>query len=125
MKQIISFILIGMHKKEHGAQNFKQRTAYVAPNDFIAMAAKQTNSKVDWYQALPTRIYEQLPVTTEDVQASGNVNTYNSNSRFITQKGKILKESQLTKKQKKLLHDYRLVQYDVTVGKHYVAKTMK
>lgn len=62
---------------------------------------------------------------TEDVQASGNVNAYNSNSRFITQKGKILKENQLTKKQKELLHDYRLVQYDVTAGKHYVVKTMK
>lgn len=53
------------------------------------------------------------------------MNAYNSNSRFITQKGKILKENQLTKKQKELLHDYRLVQYDVTAGKHYVVKTMK
>ncbi|MDM8221883.1 LTA synthase family protein [Limosilactobacillus vaginalis] len=119
------FIYSNRYAREHGARNFKQKTAYVAPNDFIAMAAKQTNSKVDWYQALLTRVYEQLPVITEDVQASGNVNAYNSNSRFITQKGKILKENQLTKKQKALLHDYRLVQYDVTAGKHYVVKTMK
>ena len=119
------FIYSNRYAREYGARNFKQKTAYVAPNDFIAMAAKQTNSKVDWYQALLTRVYEQLPVITEDVQASGNVNAYNSNSRFITQKGKILKENQLTKKQKALLHDYRLVQYDVTAGKHYVVKTMK
>lgn len=119
------FIYSNRYAREHGARNFKQKTAYVEPNDFIAMAAKQTNSKVNWYQALLTRVYEQLPVLTEDVQASGNVNAYNSNSRFITQKGKILKENQLTKKQKELLHDYRLVQYDVTAGKHYVVKTMK
>ena len=119
------FIYSNRYAREHGARNYKQKTAYVAPNDFIAMAAKQTNSKVNWYQALLTRVYEQLPVITEDVQASGNVNAYNSNSRFITQKGKILKENQLTKKQKTLLHDYRLVQYDVTAGKHYVVKTMK
>ncbi|MCD7113736.1 LTA synthase family protein [Limosilactobacillus fastidiosus] len=119
------FIYSNWYAREHGARNFKTKTAFVAPNDFIAMVAKQTDSKVDWYQALLTRVYEQLPVITEDVQASGNVNAYNSNSRFITQKGEILKENQLTKKQKELLHDYRLVQYDVTAGRHYVVKTMK
>lgn len=87
--------------------------------------AKQTNSQVNWYEALLTRVYQQLPVITEDVQASGNVNAYNSNSRFITQHGKILQEKQLSKRQRQLLHDYRLVQYDVTAGKHYVVKTMK
>lgn len=119
------FIYSNRYAREHGAQNLKTKTAYVAPNDFIALVAKQTNSKVNWYQALLTRVAAQLPVITEDVQSSGNVNAYNSNNRFITQTGKVLKESQLTKKQKELLHDYRLVQYDVTAGKHYVVKAMK
>lgn len=90
------------------------------------MAAKQTNSKVNWYQALLTDVYEKLPAITEGLQSSdSNVNTYNASSQFVTQSGQVVKEGSLSKKQKQILHDYRLVQYDVTAGNHYVSEKMK
>lgn len=115
------FIYSNKYAREHGAKNFEYRTKYVVPNDFIAMVAKQTNSKVDWYQALLTNVYEQIPAMTMDTSAS-TVNAFNSSTHFIGQSGHTVKEKTFTKKQKQFLHDYKLIQYDVTAGKHYTSK---
>lgn len=119
------FIYSNNYDRQHGARNFHTDTRFVSPNDFIAMAAKQTNSKVNWYQALLTDVYEKLPAMGEGLRSSSNVNAYNNGSQFINNQGKLVNESSLSKKQKQLLHDYRLVQYDVTAGKHYVSNKMK
>lgn len=119
------FIYSNTYARQHGARNFKTATKFVSPNDFIAMVAKQTNSKVDWYQALLTDVYEKLPAMGEGLKTSSTVNAYNNGTEFINQNGKLVKEKQLSNKQKELLHDYRLVQYDVTAGKHYVSSIMK
>ncbi|NRO06343.1 hypothetical protein IMAU30078_01114 [Lactobacillus helveticus] len=42
---------------KQGAKRLKEHTKYVAPNDFIAMVLKQTNSKVTPYQALLTKVW--------------------------------------------------------------------
>ncbi len=119
------FIYSNKYARQHGAKNYNTNTKFVSPNDFIAMVAKQTNSKVNWYQALLTDVYEKLPAMGEGLQNGTNVNSYNGGSQFINQNGKLRKEKDLSKKQKQLLHDYRLVQYDVTAGKHYVTNSMK
>lgn len=119
------FVYSNSYAREHGAKNFHKDTKYISPNDFIAIVAKQTNSKVNWYQALLTDVYEKLPAIGEGLQSSSNVNTYNNGSEFINQDGKLVKEKSLTSKQKQILHDYRLVQYDITAGKHYLSKNMK
>lgn len=49
------------------------------------MVAKQTNSKVNWYQALLTKVYEQMPI--DSLQTRGN-----DEAQFINQKGKTIKE---------------------------------
>ena len=115
------------YARAHGAKNFKQNTAVVSPNDFIAMVAKQTNSKVNWYQALLTEVFEKLPAMAKDVEAKGDVNTARAvaHTDFVNDQGKLVKEGNLTKQQKQLLQDYRLVQYDVTAGKKYTLKYLK
>ncbi|WP_242361768.1 LTA synthase family protein [Limosilactobacillus antri] len=115
------------YARAHGAKNFKQNTAVVSPNDFIAMVAKQTNSKVNWYQALLTAVFEKLPAMAKDVEAKGDVNTARAvaHTDFVNDQGKLVKEGNLTKQQKQLLQDYRLVQYDVTAGKKYTLKYLK
>lgn len=115
------FIYSNSYARQHGAKNFHTDTKFVSPNDFIAIAAKQTNSKVNWYQALLTDVYEKLPAMGEGLRSNSTVNAYNNGSQFINNQGKLVSESSLSKKQKQLLHDYRLVQYDVTAGKHYVS----
>lgn len=118
------FIYSNKYARNHGAHNFYDNTRFVSPNDFIAMVAKQTNSKVNWYQALLTTVYEKLPALATNIDES-TTNLYNTNSTFVSRNGKIIKKSSLTKKQKQILHDYQLIQYDVTAGKHYTSRYFK
>lgn len=116
------FIYSNKYACQHGARNLTKNTRYTDPNSFIAMVAKQTNSKVNWYQALLTDVYEKMPVNSLPTNSRASDDDRN---QFINQKGKIVKESKLTKKQKQLWHDYKLIQYDITSGKQYTAKYFK
>lgn len=112
------FIYSNKYAREHGARNLVSKTEYVGPNDFIALMAKQTNSKVNAYQALLTEVQEKLPVATLNTQKS-TVNSYNTHTEFVDNNGKIVKYKSLSKKQKQLWEDYKLLQYDMTAGKNY------
>lgn len=110
------FIYSNTYAREHGARTLTSNTKVVSPNDFMAMVAEQTNSKVTPYLALMTKVYEDLPAVS--------INTGQNNStaslQFTNSKGQVVKYSQLTKKQKRLWQDYKLVQYDLTAGKQYL-----
>lgn len=119
------FIYSNRYARNHGAKNITTNTRIVTPNDFIAMVAKQTNSKVNWYQALLTAVYEKLPAITLNTSSS-SANVYNSGgTEFVNQDAKIIKKKDLSNKQRKILHDYTLIQYDITAGKHYALKYLK
>lgn len=119
------FIYSNRYARDHGARNFETNTRIVTPNDFIAMVAKQTNSRVDWYQALLTFVYEKLPAITLNTKSSSS-NVYNAGGReFIDQNGNVIKEKNLSDKQKRILHDYILIQYDITAGRHYALRYLK
>ena len=109
------FIYSNKYARQHGAKNLKH-VKYVSPIDFIALTAEQTNSKVSPYYALLTEIQKELP--TIKVYAYNN----GKNSVFVDKKGKTIKYKQLTKKQKRLYNDLKLVQYDLTTGKQYLYK---
>lgn len=119
------FIYSNTYARKHGAiKKMKKGTKIVDPNDFIAMVLAQTNSKVNWYQALLTRLWQQLPaVALQTNQGSAtSTNAYNTAPEFINQAGKIVSTKHWTKHQRQLWHDYRLVQYDVTAGHHYLVR---
>lgn len=116
------FIYSNRYAREHDAkQKMTIDTRYVDPNDFIALAAEQTNSRVDWYQAMLTQILHQLPVFALDTQQN-TTNQFNSKGQFIDQRGKVVTQKHWTRQQKRLWHDYQLVQYDVTAGKQYLVR---
>lgn len=110
------FIYSNKYARQHGAKNLKH-VKYVSPIDFIALTAEQTNSKVSPYYALLTEIQKELP--TIKVYAYNN----GKNPIFVNKKGKTIKYKQLTKKQKRLYNDLKLVQYDLTAGNQYLYKT--
>lgn len=110
------FIYSNKYARQNGAKNLKH-IKYVSPIDFIALTADQTNSKVSPYYALLTEIQRELP--TIKVYAYNN----GKNPVFVNKKGKTIKYKQLTKKQKKLYNDLKLVQYDLTEGNQYLYKT--
>ena len=80
------------------------------------MTAEQTNSKVSPYYALLTEIQKELPTI--------KVYAYNDGKKpvFVDKEGKTVKYKQLSKKQKRLYNDLKLVQYDLTTGKQYLYK---
>lgn len=90
----------------------------VSPNFFPALAFNEMNVKVSPYLALVTRMAEEMPAMTVPTNGtSKNNSAHQGGTEFINEHGK---QVSLTRKQKALLHDYRLVQYDLTDGHGYL-----
>lgn len=108
------FIYSNKYALEHnyGTQKIDDNTAVTDPNGFIPLALKQMKQKVTPYYALLTRVQEELPAMAKNSYGKSESLYVNSDSKEISFK-------QLTKKQKQLIHDYKLVQYDLTAGKNY------
>ncbi len=116
------FIYSNKYAREHGAtQKLTSHTQVVDPNDFIALVAEQTNSKVNWYQAMLTDVLHQLPAFALNTGQHTKIND-NGRTQFVDEHGKFVSPKHWTKKQKQLWHDYKLVQYDVTAGKQYLVR---
>jgi phosphoglycerol transferase MdoB-like AlkP superfamily enzyme len=93
----------------------------VSPYNFSALALEHANLKVSSFYALMTKVTDEVLASTTDPAASVS-NNYNGQKVFVTDEDQILLEENLTKKQKKILEDYRLIQYDLTAGNEYAAK---
>ncbi|MQS97323.1 hypothetical protein [Companilactobacillus halodurans] len=66
-----------------------------------------------------TPYYALLTKVQEDIPAMAKNSVGKSENLYVNSKGKQVTYSELSKKQKQLLHDYKLVQYDLTAGKGY------
>lgn len=96
------------------------RHRIVAPNDFAAMILAQMSVKISPYYALLTKVYEDLPAMALNSFDGAQNNTANGSSEMVDENGQLV--TRLTNSQKGLLHDYQLVQYDLTAGKGYLAQ---
>lgn len=104
-----------------GAKRQITKNRVVGPNDFIALAAEQTNSKVTPYLAFLTQAYHDLPVVAMPVTGSSQ-DSHQVHPSLITRNGKLTDFSHLTVKQRQLWHDYQLIQYDLTTGNQYLVR---
>ncbi len=68
-----------------------------------------------------TKVTEELPAATTNTADNGS-NAFNGSQVFITDNSKKIKADKLTAKQKEILHDYKIIQYDITAGNQYSAK---
>lgn len=116
------FIYSNPAARRQGAKQFIHNSRIVSPNDFIAMMAEQTNSKVTPYIALLTKVYQDLPAVSLKT-SNADANGYHSAPQFTDEKGKVVSQKHFSKSQKELWHDYLLVQYDMTAGHHYLGKS--
>lgn len=113
------FIYSNKYAREHGMGQAKLATGptkFTSPQNFIPMVAAQTNSKVDWYYALLTDVWQQLPVMSLNQSDTAGKNR----TLFTNQQGEQVSFKSMTPQQKQLYRDYQLVQYDLTAGKHYL-----
>lgn len=108
------FIYSNKYAIEHnyGTKKLTDSTKYTDPNGFIPLALKQMKQKVTPYYALLTKVQEDAPAMAKN-------STGKNESLYVNAHGKQVSAKQLTKKQKQIIHDYELVQYDLTAGKGY------
>lgn len=108
----------------HVALTKSKAPALLGPYGFESTLANVTNQKLRPYNALLTQVDTQLPVITTNMLNSGDPNNVKTGVQLVDPQTKALVTTkQLTTKQKRLLQDYRLVQYDLTAGEHYLSQT--
>lgn len=112
------FVYSNRYARDHGAKQ-KVNQPVVAPYSFPALVLKQLNAKVSPYYALQTELLEQLPAMSTSSK-EGSVNNFNAATEYTNSTGHPISEHQLSANQQQLLHDYQLVQYDITAGHHYI-----
>lgn len=93
----------------------------VSPYSFSALALSAAHAKVTPYYALITKITNKLPAMTIKPANTKSTSGLEENNIFVGQNGKSIEYNSLSKKQKKLYHDYLLIQYDLVAGKQYSA----
>lgn len=99
-----------------------EESNYTSPNYLIAQAAQHTNSKVSPYLAFLTEMHTAIPAMEPAISAAEDWSSPDANSGqlYLDSNGNKIDTSKLSKEQKSLLKDYKLIQYDITVGKNYL-----
>jgi phosphoglycerol transferase MdoB-like AlkP superfamily enzyme len=76
-----------------------------SPTNFMPLAFQQAGAAIPPYYALIQKLHEEIPA----MEGGTVINSANETT----------KRSELSPAAKEVLHDYRLVQYDLSVGKRY------
>lgn len=93
-------------------------SAYTSSNYFMAQAAEHLNAKVSPYLAFLTEMHAAIPAISVPASAGDA-----SKPVYLDANGNRIQPKNLTTQQKNLLHDYQLIQYDLTAGKQYLKNT--
>ncbi|MFC0378642.1 LTA synthase family protein, partial [Levilactobacillus acidifarinae] len=106
-----------------------RKTAYqsmIGTYSFANEMQQVTNTQTTPYYALLKEVTEKLPIIASKVSTtSADPNLPSGGMNLINREnGAFTSVSKLTTKQKQLLKDYQLVQYDFTAGKHYALSRM-
>ncbi|MCZ4462078.1 LTA synthase family protein [Bifidobacterium longum] len=109
------FIWSNQASASAGVKLDASNTAYTSPNYFMEMAAEHMNAKVSPYLAFLTQTRTDIPALERLVIGAGGA--------YLDQNGNAIKRKALSKQAKNTLHDYKLIQYDMTAGKGYLNGT--
>lgn len=93
-------------------------SAYTSSNYFMAQAAQHLNAKVSPYLAFLTEMHSAIPAMSVSASAGDS-----NQPIYLDAAGNRILTKDLTADQKSLLHDYQLIQYDLTAGKQYLKNT--
>lgn len=99
--------------------------AYTSPNFFMAQAADQMDAKVSPYLAFLTELHEKVaamePPVVNTIQGWDRIPA--GSAIYLNQEGEQMSYGSLDDDAKQLLEDYKLIQYDITAGEHYLKDT--
>lgn len=102
-----------------GTKLDSQTSSYTSSNYFMALAAEHLDAKVSPYLAMLTQTQTQIPAISRLV--SSNASWGDGSTVYLDAEGNHVTSKNLSKEAKQMLHDYRLVQYDMTKGKNYLS----
>lgn len=113
------FIWSNDASKSSGTKLDDASSAYTSSNYFSAQLASHLNAKVSPYLAFLTKMHETIPAISIPSSAGGNADE----PVYLDAAGNRINNKQLSKEAKTMLHDYQLIQYDMSVGKNYLKDT--
>lgn len=112
------FIWSTSASSSHGTKVNPPTTAYTSSNYFMPLAAEHMNAKVSPYLAMLTELQQEVPAMSRVIGTNGGIGQ--GKATYLDHDGNDIKVTALSAKAKELLKDYKLVQYDQTVGKNYL-----
>lgn len=107
--------------KASAAHNNKLKdTNYVGTNDFIPLVLEHLDAKVSPYEALLTDVDHDLPIMSMPPNTKKNKQgKVKTSPAWVGDDGDWYDAKKMSKKQKRLYAEYRLIQYDLTAGNQY------
>lgn len=120
---------IGLHETDYfiwsntasasaGTKLDDSSSAYISSNYFMVQAAQHLNARVSPYLAFLTEMHSAIPAMSVSASAGDS-----NQPVYLDAAGNRILTKDLTADQKALLHDYQLIQYDLTAGKQYLKNT--
>lgn len=92
---------------------------FSSSNYFMAQVAEQTDAKVSPYLALLTVLHERIAAMSKPIASVADWSVAGSPT-YLDSDGNPINPDALSDEDKQLLEDYRMVQYDMCVGKNYL-----
>ncbi|RYQ47867.1 Phosphoglycerol transferase [Bifidobacterium pseudolongum subsp. globosum] len=113
------FIWSNAASKSHDTKLPEEDAAYTSSNFFMAQTAQQLDSKISPYLALLDELHAEVPAIS---RASTNMGEWETEDAptYLNSQGDPIDPKSLSAEAKQLLDDYRMVQYDMTVGENYL-----
>lgn len=113
------FIWSNKASAAHDVKLPESNAAYSSSNYFMAQTAQQLNARVSPYLALLTELHNEIPALSRAV-TSGGTWSPDASITYLDAEGKEMDPKQFSKKAKQLLSDYKMVQYDIMMGKNHL-----
>lgn len=119
--------ILGLHETDYfiwsnnasfaaGTKLDNASSAYTSSNYFSAQLASHLNAKVSPYLAFLTEMHQAIPAMSVPSAAGGS----SDKPVYLNAAGARMNEKDLSEEAKTLLHDYKLIQYDMSAGKGYL-----
>ena len=115
------FIWSNQASASAGGKVSGEHTAFSSSNYCMSLAAEHMNATISPYLALLTELQREIPSISR--VGSAAVGWGEGDATYLDENGGIIDPDTLTKPAKQLLHDYQLVQYDMTAGDGYLYQT--
>ena len=112
------FIWSNRASASHDVKLPESDAAYTSSNYFMTQAAEHMNARISPYLALLDELHAEVPAMSRSVNAG--VWSAKGEPTLLDDNGEVIDTNTLSSKAKQLLADYKMVQYDMSVGKNYL-----